>query len=1065
MAGPSTSRLPVRLRLCPVLTVDRDGSTLSGSALGSRKARTLLALLAVGRGTPVGTDRLAWCLWGDHPPADPPANVATLVSRLRRTLGDGLISAVGHGYALDVTADWTLDLDDAARLCAEAAARSEAGEALLAAAAARSALALLGDGPTLDDTADAADTHGADGADWVEAIRREAAELRRRGRHLLVGALAVADPHAAVLAAATAAAVDPFDERAARDLMRALVADGRTAAALATYDELVVRLRDDLGTTPDRDSAALHLEVLRAQGLHPERPVGRAATAPDPPGDALVGREAELLAVDGAWSGLGSAAAPTLLVVRGEAGIGKTRLLEAAGHRAAATGGLVLDGRCHPTERSLFLQPFVDALRPALTSTSPSALHALVGGHEDAWASMVPELADVLPASGDPVSDADLRRRRCFDAVAATLDRLSRDRPVLLRLDDLQDSGAASVDLLGHLGSRLGTAPVLLLGAVRSDDDEVVPRLGARAVVLDLAGLSRSDVAELAAAAGVAGSADQVMERTAGHSLSVVESLSALASGEVGVPESLTAAVLGRVDRLPAPARAVLEAAAVLHRRLAPRLLAELVATTEIDAARRCEELVRRGLLVRSATSYEFTNDLFQEVVHRALPPAVSRALHRAAADLVADRPEAMAVHAAAAGDEVRAARGWLLAGEQALARAAVDDAGRLLQQALDVAAAPDDVRARALLARSSVREARTAYDAAMDDVRAALAIARTTGDQRLEMSALRALGGDSAVAMRLPVEAVAAPLEAGLRLAAHLGDRRAEADFSTRLTVVDASRLRLAAGLARAGAAVARARATGSTDAVMVALDGLKTVLCYLGDADPLEQVLGELEPLVRARRDTWLLQWVVMESAFVPAARGDLALARTRLDQALQLNAQSGFAAYAGYLLAHDGWFARLAGEREEARSLGRRALSATSPEHPWWFATAAGMLAATLVELGTPADLAEARAVARRGLDVADDSVAAGARLRCAAALAALGDGGALDEAERLLDAAECPPGQAWVGGADCYLLLAAAHRDRGDAAAAARTLTPLADAVAVGWGPVRRQLERFAGAAHP
>lgn len=1051
MAGQGTPSPPARFRLCPVLAVDRESSTLSGAALGSRKARTLLALLAVARGAPVASDRLAWALWGEHPPADPPANLATLVSRLRRTVGEGLIGVAGHGYGLDPAAGWTLDLDEAAGLCARAGARHEAGEPVLAAAAARSALALLGAGPTLADV---------DDAEWVDAVRHEAAELRRRGRHVLVEALLATEPHAAVETARAAVDADAFDERATRDLMRALVADGRTAAALQCHDDLARRLRDELGTAPDRLTTALHLEVLRDQRPRPERPAaGGPGDATPAPG--LVGRRSELGVLEAAWSGVGTGRAPNLLLVRGQAGIGKTRLLEAAGSLAGGTGGLVLDGRCHPSERSLFLQPFVDALRPALTTTSPSTLQALVEGHQEAWASMLPELGEVLPRTGPPASDADLRRRRCFDAVAATLDRLGHERPVLLRVDDLQDGGAATVDLLGHLGSRLAAAPVVLLGAVRADDDEVVQRLGGRALVLDLGGLTRDDVGSLAAAAGVAEAADEVMERTAGHSLSVVESLRAIASGETGVPESLAAAVLGRADRLPPATRTTLEAAAVLRRRLVPRVLAELVGATEVEAARRCEELVRHGMLVRSGAAFEFANDLLQEVLHDALPPAVSRALHRAAADLVADRPEEMAEHAAAAGEDVRAARGWLLAGEQALARAAVDDADRLLQRALDVDGLGDDTRARALLARSSVREARTAYDAALGDVRDALAIARSTGDRRLEMAALRALGGDSAVAMRLAAPEVAAPLEAGLRLAADLGDRRAEADFSTRLTVVDASRLRLTQGLARAEAAVARARATGSEEAVMLALDGLKTVLCYLGAVDRLEEVVAELEPLVRARHDTWLLQWVVMESAFVPAGRGDLALARSRTAEALRLNEQSGFGAYAGYLLAHDGWFARLAGDADQACHLGRRALSATSREHPWWFATAAGMLAATLVELGSPADRDEAGEVARRGLEVAGGAVAAGARLRCAAALAALGDVEALVEAGQLLAGVDCPPRHAWVGGADCYLLVASAHRRQGDTAAAERAVAPLVEAVAGGWEPVRRRLDQVVG----
>ena len=646
----------MRFRFCPVLTVDRASSSLSGAALGSRKARTLLALLVAARGSPVATDRLAWALWADHPPADPPANLATLASRLRRTLGDDVIRAADHGYALGPASGWTLDLDEAAGLCVRAGARQEAGEPGLAAAAARSALQLVGAGPVLADVGD---------AEWVDAARQEAAELRRRGRHLLVEALLATEPPAAAEVARAAVDADPFDERATRDLMRALVADGRTTAALRAHEHLARRLRDELGTSPDRRTTTLHLEVLRDQELGLERPRADAPPGDDEPAAGIVGRHAELRVLAAAWSGAGTGRVPNLLLVRGEAGIGKTRLLEAAGDVARATGGLVLDGRCHPSERSLFLQPFVDALRPALTTTGPTTLHALVEGHREAWASMLPELGEVLRRTGPPASDPDLRRRRCFDAVAATLDRLGRERPVLLRVDDLQDGGAATVDLLGHLGSRLAAAPVVLLGAVRADDVEVVPRLGGRAVVLDLGGLTRADVGALAAAAGVEAAADEVMERTAGHSLSVVESLRAIASGDEGLPESLAAAVLGRVERLPQASRTTLEAAAVLRRRLAPRMLADLVGTTEVEAARRCEELVRHGLLVRSDASYEFANDLLQEVLHGALPPAVARALHRAAADLVADRPEAMAEHAAAAGEDARAARGWLLAGEQ----------------------------------------------------------------------------------------------------------------------------------------------------------------------------------------------------------------------------------------------------------------------------------------------------------------------------------------------------------------------------------------------------------------
>jgi len=139
----------------------------------------------------------------------------------------------------------------------------------------------------------------------------------------------------------------------------------------------------------------------------------------------------------------------------------------------------------------------------------------------------------------------------------------------------------------------------------------------------------------------------------------------------------------------------------------------------------------------------------------------------------------------------------------------------------------------------------------------------------------------------------------------------------------------------------------------------------------------------------------------------------------EALELNRLSGYPAYASYLQAHDGWFARLAGDLETARRVGREAVEASSPiDHPWWYAIAAGLLAATLLETG---DHAEAEAVARRGL-ATGDLATGGGRLRCLAALAALtGDPALVAEAREALDAIECPPGEAWVTGADVYLLL--------------------------------------------
>jgi DNA-binding SARP family transcriptional activator/tetratricopeptide (TPR) repeat protein len=1031
---------PVRIRLASAVALDVAGRTLDGRELGSRKARTLLALLAAERGRLVPLDRVVHVLWPEDPPGDPAANVSTLVSRSRRLLGDALVAAPGRAYGLLDGGAWTVDLDEASGWLAEAEVRRGAGELGLVAAGARRALDVLGDQPALVDEPD---------AEWVLPVRQEADTLRRRARHLLAGALTPVDPAQAARVATAAVRADPFDEQAVRDLVRALVADGRTAAALSTYDELVRLLREELGTDPDHATAELHLAVLRETGT----PATRAEPRPTAR-STLVGREAELAVLDRAWTEAGSGDG-ALYLVQGEAGIGKTRLLDALADLAGRTGGVVLGCRCHPTERSLFLQPYVDALRPVLLDHGEVAAAALAHGHENAWVALLPELALLVPAGTEARGTPELERRRAYDAVAAVLRRLARRRPVLLTVDDLQEGGAATVDLLGYLAERLRGSPVLLVAAVRAEDGAGVGRLADRARRLPLGALSASAVGALAAAAGLSSQGAAVMERTGGHTLSVVECLRAIAAGDLGVPRTLAESVLVRVDALEPGAREVLRAASVLRSRLDPHLLAGLTETTELSVVRHCEELVRVRLLARSDTVYEFANDLVQECVHASLAPALAAAHHRRAADLTTARPEVMAEHAFATGDTERAAGGWLLAGEAAMRRSAVDDAIGLYGRGLSASQDPG-LLARLRLARAWAHEARTSYDAALADIDVALDLARGTGDRRLEMNALRARGGDAPVGLHLATAEVTQHLEAGLALASGLGDRRAEADFTTRLTILEASRLQLGAALSRAEASLRRARASASEEATVLGLDGVKTVLAYLGDADRLAGVVADLELLLRRHEDPWLQQWVVFESALVPAAAGDWDAARARVLAALEINRTSGYRAYGGYFEAHQGWFDRLAGDLDGALAQGRRAVARTSPvDHPWWYATAAGLLAATLVEADLPD---EAEGVARRGLAATGADTPEAWRLRCLAPLAAVsGDEGVLAEASAVLDGAEAPPGQAWVVGADCYLLVARAHLRHGDPAAAARDLAPLEAATGDRWRPVRDRVD--------
>jgi tetratricopeptide (TPR) repeat protein len=494
----------------------------------------------------------------------------------------------------------------------------------------------------------------------------------------------------------------------------------------------------------------------------------------------------------------------------------------------------------------------------------------------------------------------------------------------------------------------------------------------------------------------------------------------------------------------------------VLGVRVDPRRLASIVEQSEVQTVRVCEELVEARLLTRVGPGYEFVNDLVRDAVYEALPEPVRLAAHRRAADLFAETPEAMAAHAAAAGDPARAAHGWLSAGLEALRRSAVEDARDLFDLAATAAreAAHPELLGRVLLARSHAHESATDFPSALADAETTLATAREVGDRRLEMAAHRTLGGDTAVALRHPPDRWGGHLQAGLAIATALGDRRAEADFRARLCVLDCSRLRLSPARERAEANLERTRGVDDSDALDLALDGVKTVCMYLGDRRRLQQVVDELEPRLRRSRSAWLLHWTLFESCFVHAARGDWSAASARVDAAIDLAHRSGHPAFTGYFLAHRGWFARLAGDLDSAVVDGAAAMEQTSPlEHPWWFATAAGLLATSLVEAGR---LDEAAELAQRGLTVAGAGVAEAFALRCLAPLARVtGEESTLLRATEMLDAIEAPPGTAWVTGSDTYLMTAAAWARIGEAERARSVAKPLVTATgSTEWAVIHR-----------
>ncbi|MBI4940415.1 MAG: winged helix-turn-helix domain-containing protein [Actinobacteria bacterium] len=317
----------VRVGILGPLLVEVGGRPVE---VGGSRLRALLVRLALGAGRPVAAGTLVDALWGGTPPADAPNALQTLVSRLRRALGDGALVGSGPaGYALAVAPD-DVDAVRFGRLVqrARAAANGAAGGPADRGGALREALGLWR-GPALADVAD---------APFAAAEAERLERLRLAGREDLVEAEVAAGRAAAVVVDAETLALEhPLRDRAQALHLRALAASGRRADALVAYEELRARLAESLGVDPSADLQALHLDLLRDEPApapaRADRPAAAPKGAPLPAAlTSFVGREREVGELAAA---LGVSRLVTLV---GPGGAGKTRLSVEVGRGHAREG-------------------------------------------------------------------------------------------------------------------------------------------------------------------------------------------------------------------------------------------------------------------------------------------------------------------------------------------------------------------------------------------------------------------------------------------------------------------------------------------------------------------------------------------------------------------------------------------------------------------------------------------------------------------------------------------------------------------------------------------------------
>ncbi|MGY1770439.1 helix-turn-helix transcriptional regulator [Blastococcus sp. SYSU D00813] len=371
----------------------------------------------------------------------------------------------------------------------------------------------------------------------------------------------------------------------------------------------------------------------------------------------LVGRDAELArllaSVDRAVGGAGSA-----VLLAGDAGVGKTRLLDELCARAGARGLRVLTGHCVDLgEVGLPYLPFVDLLRPVAADPAAEGSPALAGLLAGRAGGPVPgpvaaDAADLdrrLPYRAAPLP-ADDGRLQLFESVAALLAELAAATPLLLVVEDLHWADRSSRDLLRYLLARLGEEPVALVASYRADDlHRRHPLRPLLAELVRLPGVERLELAPLPdpavgqlvrdLAAGVPeATVDDVVARAEGNAFYAQELLAAGLAGE-SLPLALTDVLLARVERLAPAAQRVLRVAAVAGRQVRHELVAAVSGLSPAELEPALTEAVHSHLLVVSADGrYRFRHALLREAVLADLLPGERVRLHAAvAAHLAAD--------------------------------------------------------------------------------------------------------------------------------------------------------------------------------------------------------------------------------------------------------------------------------------------------------------------------------------------------------------------------------------------------------------------------------------------
>jgi DNA-binding SARP family transcriptional activator/tetratricopeptide (TPR) repeat protein len=577
----------------------------------SSRAVALVAFLAAHAGVPQSRQRIAGMFWPDSTDAQALTNLRRELHHLRQVLGDeGSLVVTARDLCWRDTGTCRVDL----RVFATARRAALAG----------------GDAEVLVHAATAVACYQGDllpGGydDWLLDIRSELDRQCAELCDLLCATRArTGDLAGAAQAARRRIQLQPLEEIGYRTLMLLQADLGDRAGAVSTYHHCASVLERELGIIPDpatrrafqrliTDPSGTELPGSDPSGTEPAGRPGFAAAR-------LIGRSRELGLLQDLWRAA-AAGVPRLAVIRGGAGVGKTRVATEIAAMARRQGAVVATSQCFGPSGQLALAPVADWLRHPAVRSATAAL-------DPAWRA---EVARMVPGAGSRAVVDDWQRVRFFEGLARAL--MAVGRPMLLVLDNMQWCDQETLAFVTFFLGLASGHPVLVAGTLRDDSDpelvDWIVRMRASGLLteLTLGPLEVADTARLAEAiSGQPWPEDLLQAATGGFPLYVVEAV----RGSVDPGRLDPGAVLrNRLEQASAAAREVAGLAAAVGADFTLDLLTE---ASDLDAGvvvGAVDELWRRRIMREYGEGYDFSHDLLRETAYALVSPPKRWLLHR----------------------------------------------------------------------------------------------------------------------------------------------------------------------------------------------------------------------------------------------------------------------------------------------------------------------------------------------------------------------------------------------------------------------------------------------------